>query len=78
MQIGASKTDFVLLFMNEDALSGLLKDKFEIAVLLVDISLVNQILLTCVQSQQNVKIAICFCSYFFYRTSHCLARFDYL
>lgn len=30
LQIGASKTDFVLLFMNEDALSGLLKDKFEI------------------------------------------------
>lgn len=29
-QIGASKTDFVLLFMNDDALSGLLKDKFEI------------------------------------------------
>ena len=30
LQIGASKTDFVLLFMNEDALNGLLKDKFEI------------------------------------------------
>jgi len=30
LQIGASKTDFVLLFMNVDALSGLLKDKFEI------------------------------------------------
>jgi lipid-binding SYLF domain-containing protein len=30
LQIGASKTDFVLLFMNEDALGGLLKDKFEI------------------------------------------------
>ena len=30
LQIGASKTDFVLLFMNENALSGLLKDKFEI------------------------------------------------
>lgn len=30
LQIGASKTDFVLLFMNEEALSGLLKDKFEI------------------------------------------------
>src|SRR5438105_15127121 len=30
LQIGASKTDFVLLFMNDDALSGLLKDKFEI------------------------------------------------
>src|SRR5437764_1027871 len=30
LQIGASKTDFVLLFMNDDALRGLLKDKFEI------------------------------------------------
>jgi SH3 domain-containing YSC84-like protein 1 len=30
LQIGASKTDFILLFMNDDALSGLLKDKFEI------------------------------------------------
>src|SRR6266446_3872972 len=30
LQIGAAKTDFVLLFMNEDALNGLLKDKFEI------------------------------------------------
>ncbi|MFN2578535.1 MAG: lipid-binding SYLF domain-containing protein [Pyrinomonadaceae bacterium] len=30
LQIGAAKTDFVLLFMNEDALGGLLKDKFEI------------------------------------------------
>ena len=30
LQIGASKTDFVLLFMNEEALAGLLKDKFEI------------------------------------------------
>ncbi len=30
LQIGASKTDFVLLFMNDDALTGLLKDKFEI------------------------------------------------
>ena len=30
LQIGASSTDFVLLFMNEDALKGLLKDKFEI------------------------------------------------
>jgi lipid-binding SYLF domain-containing protein len=30
LQIGASKTDFVLLFMNEDALNGLLKDKFEL------------------------------------------------
>src|SRR5437899_5063242 len=30
LQIGASSTDFVLLFMNENALRGLLKDKFEI------------------------------------------------
>jgi len=30
LQIGASKTDFVLLFMNDDALAGLLQDKFEI------------------------------------------------
>lgn len=30
LQIGASKTDFVLLFMNEEALNSLLKDKFEI------------------------------------------------
>ena len=30
LQIGASKTDFILLFMNDDALGGLLKDKFEI------------------------------------------------
>ena len=30
LQIGASSTDFVLLFMNESALGGLLKDKFEI------------------------------------------------
>src|SRR5438309_5941568 len=30
LQIGASKTDFVLLFMNDDALRGLLKDKFEL------------------------------------------------
>ncbi len=30
LQIGANKTDFVLLFMNEEALGGLLKDKFEI------------------------------------------------
>jgi lipid-binding SYLF domain-containing protein len=30
LQIGASKTDFVLLFMNQEALSGLLQDKFEI------------------------------------------------
>ncbi len=28
-QIGAAKTDFVLLFMNESALQGLLEDKFE-------------------------------------------------
>jgi len=28
-QIGASKTDFVLLFMNEAAVKGLLEDKFE-------------------------------------------------
>jgi lipid-binding SYLF domain-containing protein len=30
LQIGASSTDFILLFMNEDALKGLLGDKFEI------------------------------------------------
>ena len=30
LQIGASSTDFVLLFMNDDALGGLLKDKFEL------------------------------------------------
>ena len=30
LQIGASKTDFILLFMNDDAIAGLLKDKFEI------------------------------------------------
>ena len=30
LQIGAAKTDFVLLFMNDDAIAGLLKDKFEI------------------------------------------------
>jgi len=30
LQIGASKTDFVLLFMNDEALGGLLKDKLEI------------------------------------------------
>ncbi len=30
LQIGANKTDFVLLFMNDEALGGLLKDKFEI------------------------------------------------
>jgi lipid-binding SYLF domain-containing protein len=29
-QIGASKTDYVLLIMNDDGLNGLLKDKFEI------------------------------------------------
>ncbi len=29
LQIGASKTDFVLLFMNEDAVRGLLEDKIE-------------------------------------------------
>jgi lipid-binding SYLF domain-containing protein len=29
-QIGASKTDYVLLIMNQDGLNGLLKDKFEI------------------------------------------------
>ena len=29
-QIGASATDFVLLFMNDEALGGLLKDKFEL------------------------------------------------
>ena len=30
LQIGASRTDFILLFMNPEALGGLLKDKFEI------------------------------------------------
>jgi lipid-binding SYLF domain-containing protein len=30
LQIGASSTDFVLLFMNEEALKGLLEDKFEV------------------------------------------------
>ncbi|HVS81277.1 MAG TPA: lipid-binding SYLF domain-containing protein [Pyrinomonadaceae bacterium] len=30
LQIGASKTDFVMLFMNQEALGGLLQDKFEI------------------------------------------------
>ena len=30
LQIGASSTDFVMLFMNRDALQGLLQDKFEI------------------------------------------------
>jgi SH3 domain-containing YSC84-like protein 1 len=29
-QLGASSTDFVLLFMNKDAVNGLLEDKFEI------------------------------------------------
>jgi lipid-binding SYLF domain-containing protein len=29
-QIGADKTDYVLLFMNDEALKGLLEDKFEI------------------------------------------------
>ncbi|HKC62599.1 MAG TPA: lipid-binding SYLF domain-containing protein, partial [Pyrinomonadaceae bacterium] len=29
-QIGAEKTDYVLLIMNDDGLNGLLKDKFEI------------------------------------------------
>jgi lipid-binding SYLF domain-containing protein len=29
-QIGASKTDLILLFMNEDALKGLLEDKLEV------------------------------------------------
>jgi lipid-binding SYLF domain-containing protein len=29
-QIGAQKTDYVLLIMNEDGLNGLLKDKFEL------------------------------------------------
>ena len=29
-QLGASSTDFVLLFMNKDAVGGLLEDKFEI------------------------------------------------
>ena len=30
VQIGGSKTDYVLLFMNEDALKGLMEDKFEL------------------------------------------------
>jgi len=30
LQIGASSTDFVLLFMNKEAINGLLEDKFEI------------------------------------------------
>jgi lipid-binding SYLF domain-containing protein len=29
-QIGATKTDYVMLIMNEDGLNGILKDKFEI------------------------------------------------
>src|SRR5207245_10021391 len=29
-QIGATKTDYVMLIMNENGLNGLLKDKFEI------------------------------------------------
>ena len=29
-QLGVSATDFVLLFMNDDAVSGLMKDKFEL------------------------------------------------
>src|SRR5271166_650760 len=29
-QIGVSATDFVLVFMNDDAISGLMKDKFEL------------------------------------------------
>ena len=29
-QVGGSKTDYVLLFMNEEALKGLMEDKFEI------------------------------------------------
>ncbi len=29
-QVGGSKTDYVLLFMNDEALGGLLKDKFEV------------------------------------------------
>jgi lipid-binding SYLF domain-containing protein len=29
LQIGAEKTDFILLIMNEDGVNGLLKDKFE-------------------------------------------------
>ena len=29
-QIGASKTDYVLLIMNDDGINGLLKDKFEV------------------------------------------------
>ena len=29
-QIGASATDFVLLFMNDEAMGGLMKDKFEL------------------------------------------------
>ena len=30
LQVGGAKTDYVLLFMNEDALKGLMGDKFEI------------------------------------------------
>ena len=30
LQVGGSKTDYVLLFMNAEALSGLMKDKFEV------------------------------------------------
>src|SRR2546428_7352540 len=30
LQIGAQKTDYILLIMNEDGVNGLLKDKFEI------------------------------------------------
>ena len=37
-QIGASATDFVLLFMNDDAISGLMKDKFELGA---DVSVVG-------------------------------------
>jgi lipid-binding SYLF domain-containing protein len=29
-QLGVSATDFVLLFMNDDAVSGLMKDRFEL------------------------------------------------
>jgi lipid-binding SYLF domain-containing protein len=29
-QVGGSKTDYILLFMNDEALGGLLKDKFEV------------------------------------------------
>jgi lipid-binding SYLF domain-containing protein len=30
LQAGGSKTDYVLLFMNDEALAGLMKDKFEV------------------------------------------------